>query len=77
MVYCQHAEKHGGWQKRQIRQRKCGYRFKLIFGPETLKMGFKATIVWVKETMKNVKEMSKTIGNYKPILQEDKEDLEG
>lgn len=64
--------------RRQIRQRKCSYRFKFIFGPETLKMGFKATIVWVKETVKNVKEISKTIGNYKPILQEeDKEDLEG
>ena len=40
-------------------------------------MGMKVIIVWVKETMKNVKKMSKSVGNYKPVLQEDKADLEG
>lgn len=76
LFYCQHAGRVEDGNKANP-YKKCGYRFKSIFGPETLKMGIKVIIAWVKETMKNVKKMSKSVGNYKPVLQEDKADLEG
>lgn len=45
-----------------------GYRFKLNLDPETLKIGCKATLVWLWQKMEMVKEMSKAIWNWKPVL---------